>query len=464
VPSPTVVRSRVWIAPTVLVGAAFVLRLGALLTHRHLTFDDGCYGVSTIDMRHNLAPYRDLFSSQGPLHYPLLYVGDVLSLHARNGPRVVPVIAGMFIPVAVWATARRLGAEARIAFVAGLLVAITGTMLWATGPVTGDGPAVAFVMGAVWMAVAFRDRPAWWRAVLAGVLFGAGLATKFIVFPAVIPITWWCWKRRRFTDLVLAGATTLAAWFAAAVPWGVGRVWDQSIAFHLEKGAHGSPLEQFGEILSWLGKYDVMLTVAVLLLIVALVFGRRAYAALRSDVVVVTVWIGVIVLALTFEKLLLASHLAVLVPPLALLLALRPPPARWLFIALIVLIPLQALEVNTIVVPRGYRGDEAQLMTALRALPKKSQVISDSQGFVWQSGHYTPRLLNDNSLSRIEQGRLTTAMVAAGAAATNTCAVVIWTTRFSEHLPGLRAALLAENYAQHVYKPGHELWVKRGCA
>jgi hypothetical protein len=100
----------------------------------------------------------------------------------------------------------------------------------------------------------------------------------------------------------------------------------------------------------------------------------------------------------------------------------------------------------------------------LRALPKQSQVISDSQGFVWQSGHYTPRLLNDNSLSRIEQGRLTTSMVAAGAAAPNTCAVVIWTTRFSERLPGLRAALLAEDYAGRIYSPGHELWVKRSCA
>jgi hypothetical protein len=464
VPSPTTLRSRAWIAPIVLVGVALVLRLGALLTHRHLTFDDGCYGVSTIDMRHNLAPYRDLFSSQGPLHYPLLYVGDVLSGHMRNGPRVVPVLAGMFIPVAVWATARRLGAEARIAFVVGLLVAITGTMLWSTGPVTGDGPAVAFTMGAVWMAVAFRDRPAWWRAALAGLLFGAGLATKFIVFPAVIPITWWCWRRRRFTDLVLAGSATLLAWFAAAVPWGVGRVWDQSIAFHLEKGAHGNPIEQFGEILSWLGRYDVMLTAAVLLLIVGLVFGRRAHAALRSDAVVITVWIGVVVLALTFEKLLLASHLAVLVPPLALLLAVRPPPARWLLIALIALIPLQALEVNTIVVPRGYRGDEAQLMARLRALPKQAQVISDSQGFVWQSGHYTPRWLNDNSLSRIEQGRLTTSMVAAGAAEAKTCAVVMWTTRFTQHMPGLRAALESENYAQHVYAPGHELWVKRSCA
>jgi hypothetical protein len=200
------------------------------------------------------------------------------------------------------------------------------------------------------------------------------------------------------------------------------------------------------------------------LLIIGLAFGRRAHAALRSDVVVVTVWVVVVVLALTFEKLLLASHLAVLIPPLALLIALRPPPARWLFIALVALIPLQALEVNTIVVPRGYHGYEAQLMTALRALPKNAQVISDSQGFVWQSGHYTPRWLNDNSLSRIEQGRLTTAMVAKGAAEAKTCAVVIWTTRFSNHLPGLRAALLAEDYAGRIYAPGHELWVKHSCA
>jgi hypothetical protein len=460
------VASAAWIAPAALIVFALVLRLGAFLTHRHLTFDDGCYGVSTIDMRHGLLPYRDLFSSQGPLHYPLLYVGDLVSGRPLNGPRVVPILAGIFTPIAVWATARRLGSTAVVAFVAGALVAVTGTMLWATGPVSGDGPAIAFATAGVWVAVVHRDQPAWWRAALAGVLLGAGIAVKAIVFPLAIPVAWWCYGRRRVGDVVLAGAAALLTWLATAVPWGLGRVWNQSIAFHLDKTANGSPVEQANEVIGWLVSHDVELVgVVVLGLVATFLLGRRAPTASRhGDLVLLTIWILTSVLVLIAEKLLLEGHLVILIPPLALLFALRPPPMRWLAIALVVLLPLQIAEVASIVWPHGYRGPQAQLIAALKALPHGSQVISDSQGYVWQSGHVTPRWLNDNSMSRIQEHDLTTAMVAAGAAEPSTCAVVISSTRFGVALPGLRDALAAQGYTSHVYAPQLELWVKPACA
>ena len=68
--------------------AAVLLRLPMLFASRTLVFDDGVYGVSVIDMRHGLAPYRGVFSAQGPLHFPLLYAGDLLSFHSIDGPRV----------------------------------------------------------------------------------------------------------------------------------------------------------------------------------------------------------------------------------------------------------------------------------------------------------------------------------------------------------------------------------------
>src|SRR5437763_223976 len=199
-----------WLAPALLVGLAFGLRLGALLVHRHLTFDDGCYAVSTIDMRHGLLPYRDLFSSQGPLHYPLLYAGDLLTFRPRNGPRVVPVLSGVVATIGVWAIARRLGSPPRSSVLAGVLVASSGSLLWATGPVSGDGPAVAFAVCALWVAARHRDRPAMWCPPLAGAAFGAALAVKAIVFPFALPIGWLLWGRRRFSTLVVAAAATIA--------------------------------------------------------------------------------------------------------------------------------------------------------------------------------------------------------------------------------------------------------------
>jgi Dolichyl-phosphate-mannose-protein mannosyltransferase len=462
--APTLIgRWPGWAAPALLAVVAFGLRLGPLLVHRHLTFDDGCYGVSTIDMRHALLPYRDLFSSQGPLHYPLLYAGDLLTFRPLNGPRVVPVLAGVVATLGVWAVARRLGSPPRSAVMAGILVASSGSLLWATGPVSGDGPAVAFAVCAVWAAARYRDRPASWCPPLAGALFGAGLAVKAIVFPFAVPIGWLLWGRRRVGSL--AAAAAIAVWFAAALPWGLTRVWSQSIAFHFDKQANGSSLEQLGEVAGWLAQRDILLCGALLLAAVAgIVLPRwRPTRASDLDVIVISAWAVLTVLVLVFERLLLQLHLAVLVPPLALLFALRPPPLRWLAISLVALVPLQALEISSVVWPKPYHGADAKLVSSLRALPRAALVISDLQGFVWQSGHSTPRMLNDNSTSRIDQHLVTTSKVAAGAALPATCAVVIWSYRFDTRLPGLRTALSREGYSARIFARGKELWTKRRC-
>ena len=92
---------------------AVVVRLPPFFVGPLLVFDDGLYGVSVVDMRHGLAPYRGVFSSQGPLHFPLLYVGDLLGFRTLDGPRVAPMLAGIAATIGVWAIARRLGATDR---------------------------------------------------------------------------------------------------------------------------------------------------------------------------------------------------------------------------------------------------------------------------------------------------------------------------------------------------------------
>src|SRR5947209_3166326 len=62
-------RANGWLVAGALVLLTVALRLPAFLSSRHLVFDDGTYGVSVLDMRHGLAPYRGVFSAQGPLHF-----------------------------------------------------------------------------------------------------------------------------------------------------------------------------------------------------------------------------------------------------------------------------------------------------------------------------------------------------------------------------------------------------------
>src|SRR4051812_6930250 len=342
--SPRIARAR-WSAPALLALVAVVVRIPAFVSSPSLVFDDGQYGVSVIDMRHGLAPYRGVFSSQGPLHFPLLYVGDLLGLRTLNAPRVTPVLAGVAAAIGVWAIARRLGATDAVATVAGLLVATTGTMLWTTGQVTGDGPAAGLVVCACWAAVVYRDDPRLARALLLGVLVGAALAVKPLVGVMLIPIGWWMHERRRLDHIAIALATAVVVWFASAVPWGLGLVWEQSITYHTGKGPSYGKLFQFNKLTSLLALRDGILVAAVVMGIVAAAIGPTTVTR-RRDATVLAIWAGVVAFVLVFEKAMFANHLATIVIPLALLFAVRPPPLRWLAISLVALVPWAIINTN----------------------------------------------------------------------------------------------------------------------
>ena len=81
---PAVDRRAWWIDAAVLAAIAVLLRLPAFLSSRHLTYDDGFFGLSAVEMRHGVVPFRDLFSPQGPLHLPLLYIADLLGLRTHE--------------------------------------------------------------------------------------------------------------------------------------------------------------------------------------------------------------------------------------------------------------------------------------------------------------------------------------------------------------------------------------------
>jgi len=451
-----------WVRPVaLLVVVALAVRLGALLVHRDLSFDDSVYGTSIVAMRHGLVPYRDLFASQGPLFFPLLFAGDLVGLRMLNGPRVIPVLAGIVTAVALWATARRLGATPAASVVAGVFVATTGSMLWTTGPTTADGPATAFTACAAYVAVGSRIRPTISRALLAGALLGAALATKPLMFAAVAPVMVWAARSSWRALLAIVGAAG-CVWLATALPFGLAHVWDQSIAFHFDKHGPLAPLANLGFVGRTLFDRDLLLVAAVLVGLLAARWNPSRVS--RADTAIIGLWLALVALVLSFERLVLVNHIVTLIIPLALLFAARPPPARWLALAAVALVPLQALQLSSIVIPVGYHGRAEQVIDQLQSLPPRAQAMSDVPGLVWQAGRTTPRFLNDPSNTRIETHRLTTATVAAAAAADTTCAVVIWSFRFGNDLPGLRAALQRDRYTlSENYAPNEQLWNKDSC-
>jgi hypothetical protein len=447
--------------PAMLTLVVVVCRLPMFLSSRALSFDDGVFGATVVDMRHGLLPYRGVFASQGPLHLPLLYVGDLLGLHAMDAPRLTPLLAGVVIAIAVWASARRLGAAPTAAVVAGLLVATTGTMLWTTGQITGDGPAAALTALAVWAALVYRDSPYWWRAAPAGALFGGALATKPIVIAAVVPIVVWLLARRRYAHVGVAAFAAIGVWLCAALPWGLGRVWEQSVEYHLGAGPHYSHLIQLEKLTTTLATRDLVLVGAVVLGLIA--WARAGVPSpAESDVRLLGIWLALVAMVLVFENAMFANHVAAIILPLGLLAAVRPPPWRWLAVALVVFVPWEVAMQRDILWPSHLRGVDAQVVAQLRRLPRGAEAIADDPGLVWRAGLTTPPQMNDTTDMRVFQGKLTTSVIEHAAASTRTCAVVITPVGFGTQLPGIRAALSAVGYhLAHAYGHDRELWLRR---
>ena len=451
--------------PAVLAVIAVFVRMPTFLSTRALSFDDGVYGASVVDMRRGLLPYRELFSSQGPLHLPLLYVGDIIGLHTIDGPRVTPVLAGVAVTIAVWASARRLGARPPVALVAGVLIATTGTMLWTTGQITGDGPAAALTALAVWAALCYRDWPRLTTALLAGALFGAALATKPIVIAAVVPLGAWLACRRRTEHVVAACGAALGVWLGAALPWGLARVWQQSVEYHERTGPSYSHLFQLQKLFSTVVTRDAVILAAVLLGVVA---AYRAREKASSDTIVLTIWLVLAGLVLVFERAMFANHVAAFVLPLVLLVAVRPPPLRWLALGLIILVPWELVNQRDILWPSHATGVDSQVEAALRALPAGAEAIADDPGLVWRAGRATPAQMNDTTDMRVFQGSITTRTVAVAAASPRNCAVVVTPGGWGVQLAGLRPALEADGYAlAHAYRDAthaRDLWLRTDCS
>ncbi|MGZ9147865.1 MAG: hypothetical protein ACXW4G_05770, partial [Candidatus Deferrimicrobiaceae bacterium] len=127
----------------VLAALTTALRIPAFVAERHLTFDDGVFGASAVAMRAGGQPFRDVFSSQGPLFLPLLWVADVVGFRTTNAPRLLSMLGALLLVGATYAAGRAI-TDRGGALIAALLVCVTGTSLWITGPIAADGAALAF--------------------------------------------------------------------------------------------------------------------------------------------------------------------------------------------------------------------------------------------------------------------------------------------------------------------------------
>ena len=467
-------------AAGIAIGTA-AIRIPAFVAARHLSFDDGVYGASALALRAGGAPFRDVFSSQGPLFLPLVWLFDLLGLRTLDAPRLLAVASGVGLVAATWSAARALRLSPAASALGAGLVATSGGVLWVTGPLTSDGPGLALATGAVAAALWYRRAPGPGRAVLAGALLGAALSVKSLLLGAAVPVGWALLPNRR--HLIAAVGAAGAVSLVAALPWGLGNVWDQAFRYHLEAAGPRTPIRNLRKVISTLGDRDLPLVLAAAATAAAGAVTRRRRSGSPPVTGVpplgpalVGAWLAATLGVLAAEHPLWRSHASHLVPATALLVAVgadrifgagRPVPRRTAVIAVVIagalVVPYHLVHLSEVLWPAPPGAALAAARADLRALPAGTQVISDDPGVVWRAGRRTPDDLVDTSILRIESGRITAASLARAASDHRVCALLVWSHRFGD-LAGLPGLLRTGGYdTGPVYGGPKVLWRRASC-
>ncbi|MBK5289870.1 MAG: glycosyltransferase family 39 protein, partial [Acidimicrobiia bacterium] len=259
---------------------ALVVRIPAFFAPQPLGFDDGQFAASVLAMRNGGLPFTQVFSSQGPLFLPIVWLGDLLTFRTIDSPRAASVIAGVALAVLALHIGRRLTTPGAAQFGA-VLVALSGSVLWTTGPLTSDGIGEALTAATVLSALVYWTRPSTRRAIAIGILAGAALAVKsLLVIPGLAAAGFWILLRRRGRDLAIIPLVGVATLLAASVPWGLGRVYDQYVRYHTDAVADRPIAANASKLARTLFERDAPLVVATL--IVALAVGAAWFARRRS--------------------------------------------------------------------------------------------------------------------------------------------------------------------------------------
>ena len=467
---------------------ALIVRIPAFFAPQPLGFDDGQFAMSVIAMRHGAAPFRQVFSSQGPLFLPIAWLGDLLTLRGINSPRAASVVAGVVLTVLVLLIARRLTSPGA-ALLTAVFVALSGSVLWTTGPLTSDGIGAALTAGTVLAALGYWRSPSFRRAVLIGLLAGCALAVKsLLVIPGLLAAGLWMLMRRRGRDLFVVPVAAVATVLVVSLPWGLSRVYDQYVRYHTDAVADRPIGANASKLVRTLFERDAPLLAAGIIGVLAALALVAASRRSRADAPIamldgakaepvpprfpIAVWLGATLFVVLTESPMWRNHVAHVVVPLALLVGIALVSTRMTALAATVallLAPWSIVHLGEILRPQPASGRTAVLEHRLRALPRGALVISDTHGLVWRAGRRVPDRFVDVSILRITSPTpslvLTGDDVVHAAARPDVCAVVRLSDQRFTHFPHLGARLNALGYRATLRTPGRPevLWRKRDC-
>ena len=417
-----------YVAVLALLAAA--VRIPMWLSSTHLTFDEGVFLASTDLANAGFTQYRDFFASQGPLFLPLLQLGDFLGFGDPRGSRTIMVISGIAIAIATYfiltvATSRRR------AFLLSALVAISGAVLMAAGPVQSDGPALGFALAALAITLHRSDCTG---ALLVGVLIGAAVAVKSLhVIPTALMVAIVLGYRRDWLNLAYTSLTALAISLGASLVYGVERVWDQYVLFHLAKDNSANLLDNVGHTGTFLFEFDLALLV---LGVAAVALLGRSEGKPMLHVYDLPPWLPGMWMAASLAVIIGFTHIedgfvrvvAFLIAPLAMLIARHLHiPDRILVGVVVIAIPFQVM---TIALPPEPDPASTALVERIEMLDEGALIVSDDPGLLWSARRLSHPATVDPSFPRFTTRFLTEDMIDRALNDPLTCAYVQASGRF----------------------------------
>ncbi|MEX1038893.1 MAG: hypothetical protein WDZ96_08575 [Acidimicrobiia bacterium] len=411
----------------VLAGA---IRIPMWLSRTHLTFDEGVFLASTDLASAGFTQYKDFFASQGPLFIPLLQFGDLLGFGDQRAPRTIMVVSGVVIAIATYFVLTAFTTSLRSLLLAAL-VATSGTTLLAAGPVQSEGVSLAFALAALAITLHSQDRTG---AVAAGFLIGAAVAIKSLhIAPTVLMVAIVLVYRRDWLNLAYTSLIAMTVGLVTALFFGVERVFDQYVMFHLTKDNSANLIENLGHALDFLVGFDLPLLVlgATSLILLGRSGARPVTASFDNPPWLPAAWMLsslVVIIGFTHIDPGFVRVVTFIVPPLAVLVA------RHLHMPERVLIGVVAAALVFQVVTIEFTPEPDPTMVAViektGLLDGEAMVVSDDPGLVWSANRLSHPVTVDPSYARFETGYLTEGAVERALNDPRTCAFTATSERF----------------------------------
>jgi hypothetical protein len=297
-------------------------------------------------------------------------------------------------------------------------------------------------------------------------LAAAALSTKNgLAVPAVAGAIAALLVRRRNTDALWASATTVVATVAVALPFGLHRVWEQSVELHLHTGRfHPGTNFRVVREQAWAGDRVLLLLLGAAAIVgaVACVRRRTLDPPTAAVMAAMVVWLGTALAVVVLEHQIWTHHLAVTVLPAAVLVAIAlPDRAVVAALVLAVAVPWQLVTLHGVLFPDVPTPSTAAAMDDLREVtPRTALVLTDEPGLAAWAGRRIPPDQVDPSYVRATIGAIDAADVEAAAQRPDVCALLFWSQRYR-----FMVVVPPPGYARvRHYVGGGDLYLRAPCA